>query len=234
MARDTNDLPDYLLGEPLTRVLSTMCSAITAGHMHTQALYRNQITGGWFTLEAKSANTQLNDYPGIRVASAGLIDTKDEKTLLALLHNRVSLAAFEDWLVNDIQAELTSDITDLLLTCLEDTLSSAINEISRLTPPTPEVQTDMPLRGTLPACLKYMALQFSQHGYEFLNIAYNMETHEYELLTNAEADKLHKLGTWGDRRMVLTCSAFEITTILATASPQLTIPGFDNADTQTS
>jgi hypothetical protein len=231
---NTDELDNHVLGTPLQLVLLDLINTIPAKSFTTQALYRNKVTGGFFTLPANTANLFPSNYTHHNFLHLALINRRDEKALLALSRNRFILACFEDWLTNDLQAEIASDLTDLIFTACEETLESAINEITRLQPPEKEIQTEMALKGTLAKCVHYMALVFHQHHYDFLNIAFNGASHEYEMLTPAEVNTMKAANRWDDRRIVLTCSLYELEKL--TTSPQLNLglPHVEETDAQSS
>jgi len=112
-------------------------------------------------------------------------------------------------------------ITAFILEVFPPMLRDALERIDELSQPQTIQESNMALRGPLTKVVNYMAVMFAQHGYEILNIAFNMSSHEYELLTPAEVDRMEKTNKWGDRRKILSCSIHELRNI--TATPQLTL-----------
>lgn len=229
-----DELDDHVKGAPLAAVVLHLLEAVPAKSFQTQALYRNKETGGFFTLPARERFATIQLYVPSNFLHVSLIDRRDQTALLTLARGTALMAAFEDWLTHDLTTEFTDSLTAALLTSAEETLLSAISEIARLQPPETEIQVDMALKGTLHKCVNYMALLFSQHGYEFLNIAFNMGTKEYELLTPAEVTTMKNADRWGDRRIVLTCTIYELEKLTTSPQLKLELPNVQKADTQNS
>jgi len=151
--------------------------------------------------------------------------TRHDQALTAHdIDNPYTIAALQDHIQFMKPPPRPIPLEILLLTALSAAFKSAVEHIEAMTDEQTVKDGTMPLKGTLRKVLNYMAIQFTEHQYEFLHIAYNMSNHEYELLTPADKQHMEQLGKWGDRRLLLSCTIHELKKLLTSDQIRLELP----------
>jgi len=214
-------------GLSLHSILSHWLTRITKTPRTNAALILNTSTKGFALLNLDSVEAIDYHAQHPEIVALTQLTRHDRPLIERIVDNSYTVGALQDQFYNSPPPPRPIPIELLTEEALSAAFQSAIEHIASLEDETTVKAGDMPLKGTLPKVLNYMAIQFTQHQYEILHIAYNMGSHEYELLTPAEKDRMEKLGKWGDRRTVLSCSLPELKKITTTTQLRLEIPSVE-------
>jgi len=222
-----DELNDLAIGVPLSTALREHLTYLTEDPDQFSILYFNKQSSGYVSQHNSESemSSELFSSPSLmRVTDLTLQDTR---TCRLILDDDLALASVMDYIETEYDPSLSLSFSLICMEALLSMLYSAQSRIQSLEQPVTIEVTPMPLKGPLTKVLNYMGILFAQGSYEFLNVAFNMTTKEYELLTGAEIERLRTLAQWGDRRLVITCTKFELANLALFTLPNMEQPNVE-------
>lgn len=218
------DPRDFLIGVPLQSALAEFHHFRAKGKYAHCTLYQNKQSGGTVLATRDIGEPSEGELNALSLVHWCSLSSYDLPTVTHLLWDDTALAALTDYVLHELPPEEPRLLQLHAIAALSSAFTSAVNKIADLEDHAAVKGGRLPLTGPLKKVLNYMAIQFSQGQYEFLNIAYNMAAGEYELHTPADIERLHNTGKFGDRRLVLCCSVHELKKIITTDQLKLELP----------
>jgi hypothetical protein len=221
---------DYVIGLPLSMALHNYHTSHTEQQWASAPLYQNPQSGGSVLLPHHPTPALITLIKSSHLIHWTTLTHHETPAIQFCNSNDYAAAALQDYIIHELPSPPWNLFHIHLARALASAFKTAFLENKRLKDEQTIKDRNMPLRGPLKKVITYMALLFNEHQYEFLNIVYNMQQHEYELLTPAELSKMHTTGKFGDRRLVLTCTIHELRHL--TDNTQLTLEILNAETTQ--